>query len=293
MTTHAALLVHPGAARVAGSVAACLRTGVDRLDTFVADSAAGSRALAARAVNSGAEALITLGGDGLAHLAVQACAGTGTALAVVPAGTGNDLAHALGLPADPLLAARVVADALRANESSKLDLGRIAGGAWFSTVLCAGFDAAVNARANRLRWPRGPRRYELAIMIELARLRPAPLVVEADDTTLRLDATLVAVGNTRYYGGGVPVCPDAMADDGWLDLTVVAAASRLDLLRMLPTLRTGAHTRHPAVTTLRARSIRLSGQGGWFCYADGDRQARLPVTITCVPEALRVISRKN
>lgn len=289
MTTHAALLVNPAAARVAGSVAASLRTGVDRLDTFIADSAAGSAALAARAVRSGADALVTLGGDGLAHLALQACAGSGTALAVVPAGNGNDLARSLGLPTDPVEAAQAIAAELLTGRSRPMDLGRIAGGAWFSTVLCAGFDAAVNARANQLRWPRGTRKYDLAILIELIRLRPAPLVVEADGTTLRMDAILVAVGNTQYYGGGIPICPEATDDDGRLDLTIVGAASRMDLLRMLPTLRTGTHIRHPAVTTVSARKVRLSGQGGWFSYADGERQARLPITVSCVPGALRVV----
>jgi diacylglycerol kinase (ATP) len=270
-------------------VAASLRSGVDRLDTFIADSAAGSAALAARAVRSGADALVTLGGDGLAHLALQACAGSKTALAVVPAGAGNDLARALGLPTDPVETAQAIAAGLLTRRSRPMDLGRIAGGAWFSTVLCAGFDAAVNARANQLRWPRGPRKYDLAILIELIRLRPAPLVVEADGTTLRMDATLVAVGNTRYYGGGIPICPEAIDDDGRLELTIVGAISRIDLLRMLPTLRTGTHTRHPEVTTVSARKVRLSGQGGWFAYADGERQARLPLTVSCVPGALRVV----
>ncbi|HEX7659814.1 MAG TPA: diacylglycerol kinase family protein [Pseudonocardiaceae bacterium] len=293
MSTFAALLVHPSAAQVAGTVAATLRTGVDRLDTFVAHSAAGSARMAARAVDAGAGTLITLGGDGLAHLAVQACAGTDTALAVVPAGTGNDLARSLGLPPDPMNAAQVVAAELRAERSRSMDLGRIAGGDWFDTVLCAGFDAAVNARANRLRWPHGARRYDLAILIELIKLRPAPLVVETESATLKLDATLVAAGNTQYYGGGIPVCPDAVDDDGKLEITIVSAMSRRELLRMLPTLRTGDHIKNPAVTTLSARKIRLSGEGGWFAYADGDWQARLPLTVTCVPGALRVIAPRR
>jgi diacylglycerol kinase (ATP) len=291
----AGLLVSPSAgmgaaARVAGRVAATLRGAVDRLDTMVADSAEGSAALARRAVDSGVDVLVALGGDGLAHLAVQACAGSTTALAVVPAGTGNDLARALDVPADPLTAAVVVADALRLGRFRPLDLGRVSGGSWFATVLCAGFDSAVNERANQLRWPRGPRRYDLAILSELSRLRPHPLVVETDTETINLDATMVAVGNLPYYGGGIPICPDARSDDGLLDITVVGATSRRDLVAILPRLRSGRHIDHPAVQTLRARSVHLAGQNHWVAYADGERQARLPLTVRCAPAALSVVT---
>lgn len=291
----AALLVSPAAgrgvaARIAGTVAQRLRDSVDRLDTLVADSAAGSAALAKDAVAAGVDVLVVLGGDGLAHTAVQACAGSTTALAVIPAGTGNDLARALAAPADPLAATLLTADALRVRRTRRIDLGRVAGGSWFATVLCAGFDSAVSERVNALRWPSGPRRYDLAILTELTRLKAKPLVVETDDTTLRLDATMVSVGNSRFYGGGIPICPDAELDDGLFDVTVVGATHRRDLLRILPRLRTGRHVEHSSVTTLRARSVRLSGLNHWVAYADGERQARLPLTIRCEPAALTVLA---
>jgi diacylglycerol kinase (ATP) len=291
----AALLVSPtagmgAAARVAGRVAATLRGSVDRLDTMVADSAEGSAALARRAVDDSVDALVTLGGDGLAHVALQATAGSPTALGVVPAGTGNDLARALGLPSEPLAAAGVVASALDKGEVRPVDLGRVADGEWFATVLCAGFDSAVNERANRMRWPRGPRRYDVAIVAELGRLRSRPLVVETDSDVVRLAATMVSVGNLPFYGGGIPICPDAMPDDGLLDITVVGATTRRDLLAILPRLRSGRHADHPAVTTLRARSVRLAGRNHWVAYADGERQTRLPLTVRCVPSALSVLA---
>ncbi|KAA2266636.1 sphingosine kinase [Solihabitans fulvus] len=290
---HAALLVVPAsglgrAARVAGSVAERLRSAAGRLDLLVADSAAGTRGLAARAVADGVDVLVVVGGDGAAHLGVQACAGTDTALGLVPAGTGNDLATALGLPADPLAAADSVADALRSGTRRRMDLGRLGSGTWFATVLCAGFDSAVNERANAMRWPRGPRRYDLAILAELAGLHTSPLVVETDNGTLDLDGTLVAIGNTSHYGGGIPICPGADPTDGLLDLTVVGAASRRQLVGILPKLRTGRHVDHPAVTTLRARSVRIAGENAWVGYADGERLDRLPLAVTCVPGALTV-----
>ncbi|WHT16826.1 diacylglycerol kinase family protein [Crossiella sp. CA-258035] len=293
--TRLALLVSPAsgawsAARVAGSVAAALRPAVTELVPLVAGSGEHLAELARAAVAAGVDVLAVLGGDGAAHAAVQACAGSGTALAVIPAGTGNDLAAAVGLPRGSREAAAAVAEALRGGSRRTLDLGRIAGGGYFATVLCAGFDAAVNERTNRMRWPRGPRRYDLAILAELAGLRPRQLLLETTAGRVEVEATLVALGNTTSYGGGIPICPDADPADGELDVTVVGAASRRLLLRILPTLRTGRHVDHPVVRTFRARKVQLSGDNGWVAYADGERQARLPVTVRAVPGALTVVA---
>ncbi|MFC4003384.1 diacylglycerol/lipid kinase family protein [Prauserella oleivorans] len=292
MGLHAALAVHPdsgmgAAARIAGTVAHRLRRHVDRLDLLAANTVEHYRALLAESRAAGLDVLVVVGGDGAAHQAVQFCAGTDIALGVVPAGTGNDLARALGMPADPLTAVDAVVAGLRQGRTHRIDLGR-AGDTWFSTVLCAGFDAAVNERANRWRYPRGPRRYDLAILAELASFRSREVCIRTEAGVHELRATLVAVGNTAWYGGGVPICPDARPDDGVFDVTVVGQATRRELIRMLPSLRSGRHLDHPAVTTLRAREVSLSGIG-WPAYADGEPLGTLPVSVNCVPRALAVL----
>ena len=276
------------AAKVAGPVADHLRA-VSEVSVATGDAAAMSAAAGA-AVAEGADVLAVLGGDGLAHLALQSCAGTSTALAVLPAGTGNDLARALDVPQNPVAAARAAAEAIDSGERREIDLGRISGGGWFATVLCAGFDSMVSARANRMRWPRGRRRYDLAILRELLALRPMPLRVETESEVVELDAAWVAVGNTAWYGSGIPICPDADPSDGEFDLTVVGEVTRRDLLRILPTMRSGEHVDHPAVRTLRARSVRLGGENGWLGYADGEPQVRLPLSVRCEASALRVVA---
>jgi diacylglycerol kinase (ATP) len=286
----AALALRGAAGRLATQVADRLRPVVDHLELIEATTLDEAHASMRRARDRGLDVLVVLGGDGSAHHAVQFCAGTEVALGVVPAGTGNDFVRALGAPMSTLAAADELAGALVSGRRSKLDLGRVGGaGAWFATVLCAGFDSAVNERANRMRWPRGRRRYDLATVAELAALRPYPLVVQAGTERLELMATMVSVGNTRFYGGGIPICPDADPTDGLFDVTVLGAVSRTSLLRLMPSARSGGHTDHPAVTTLRADSVRLGDDNGWIAYADGERIGPLPVEVSCAPGALTLV----
>jgi len=294
MGVHAALAVHPGsglgaAGRVCGTVAAILRDAVDRLDLVVADTVAESHALMRAARDAGLDALVVLGGDGSMHQGVQFCAGTDIALGVIPAGTGNDFARALDIPADSIRAASQIADALAHGRSRRLDLGRVSDGDWFATVLCAGFDAAVNARANALSWPRGARRYDVAVVSEFTRFSAQRVVIRTAEEVLELDATMVEIGNTAYYGGGIPICPDADPADGLFDVTVVGRLSKLELIRTLPTMRSGKHADNPAVQMFRASSVDLAGDPSWLAYADGDPVGTLPLKATCVPEALRVL----
>ncbi|MGB2949950.1 MAG: diacylglycerol kinase [Rhodococcus sp. (in: high G+C Gram-positive bacteria)] len=239
---------------------------------------------AKRAVRAGTEALVAVGGDGLVNLALQAVARTSTPLAVVPAGTGNDLARLLGVPlTDPAAAADIVLD----GRSVSIDLGRV-DGRWFSTVLSSGFDSLVTERANKLRWPTGRLRYNLAMLLELARLRPIPYRLGLDGESLDIEATLVTVGNGPTYGGGMAICPAARVDDGLLDVTVVRASSRRRLVRLSPTVYKGTHVSLPEVETYRAETVSLAAPG-MVAYADGERFSALPIVIEAVPEAITVL----
>ena len=220
-------------------------------------------------------------------------AGTATPLGVVPAGTGNDFAAAVGVPADPLAAAGAIARGLAAAQGRRFDLARMTGPGsaaptWFGAVLAAGFDAIVNERANRMRWPRGPRRYDVAIVAELARLRARTYTMTLDGVTSTEPAVLVAVGNTASYGGGLRVCPDADPTDGLLDVVIGRPMSRFTLTRIKPRLYTGTHVDHPLVVQHRARTVVLDAEG-ITTYADGERALPLPVTVTAVPGALTLV----
>ncbi len=289
--TDVAVLVGPAAGRgrartVTGAVLDALRRGGLAPRVLPAATRAAAERAAASAVATGTAAVVAVGGDGTAHAALQAVAGTGTPLAVVPAGTGNDLALALGIPPGPVAAATAAAADLREGTSRAVDAART-GGRWWATVLCCGFDSAVTDRANRLRWPRGPRRYDVAVLAELARLRPREVTLTLDGRARTLPVTLVAVGNTAWYGGGMRICPAADPADGLLDVTVVGPVTRRELVRTRPRLTDGTHVEHPAITVHRAARVELSGRG-LTTWADGEFVAALPVVAEAVPGALRV-----
>jgi diacylglycerol kinase (ATP) len=141
-----------------------------------------------------------------------------------------------------------------------------------------------------VRWPASPRRYDLAVLAELAALTPRRVRVHAGGTEVHLEAILVAVGNGPSYGGGLRICPDATLDDGLLDVIVITAVTRRRLLRVFPRLRVGGHIDEPEVTVLRAPTVRIDGDPGWPVYADGEPQGTLPVTVHCEPGALTVVA---
>src|SRR4051794_18892318 len=269
-----------------------LRAGGSEVRVLDAHTVETAHAACAQAVRDGAAALVAVGGDGTVHLAVQSVAGTGVPLGVIAAGTGNDFATAVGLPADPATAAKSIVDALAAGRTRAIDLAQLAGAdgerRWFAAVLGAGFDAIVNERANAMRWPKGRRRYDVAILAELLRLRPRPYLITVDGESFDQEAVLVAIGNTSSYGGGMQMCPAADPADGLLDVVVAGPVSRRTLLRLQPTVYKGTHIAHPSVSSYRGHRITLDAPG-ITAYADGERTYALPITVTADPGALSLL----
>ncbi|MFE2016622.1 diacylglycerol kinase [Streptomyces sp. NPDC059499] len=295
MTSEITLFVNPTAgrgrgARAAQPAASALRDAGFSVRTVLGEDADDALRRAREAVAAGTGALIAVGGDGMMSLALQAVAGTGTPLGVVAVGTGNDFARALGLPIrDPAAAGRLAAEALKAGTEREIDLGRV-GERWFGSVLASGFDSRVNDRGNRMRWVGGRFKYDLAILAELAAFRPIPYRIRLDGGPVReIEATLIAVGNGSTYGGGMRICADAVMDDGLFDVTVVGDCSRATLLKVFPKVYKGTHLGHPAVTVHRVASIEMAA-AGVTAYADGEPLGALPLTATCVPGAVRVLS---
>jgi diacylglycerol kinase (ATP) len=256
-----------------------------------------ARRLVDEALERGTDALVIAGGDGIISLALQAIARSDVPLGIIPAGTGNDHAREYRIPTDdPEAAADVVAD----GWTETVDLGHIHGqdgvDKWFGTVMAAGFDSLVSDRANRMRWPHGRMRYNLAMLAELSKLRLLPFRLVLDNgpgsKEIVTDLTMAAFGNTRSYGGGMLVCPNADHADGQLDITMVRTASRTKLVRLFPTVFKGTHIHLNDVTTARAKSITVESPG-INAYADGEFAHPLPVEVSAVPGALKILRPKS
>ncbi|MEB3020836.1 diacylglycerol kinase [[Mycobacterium] crassicus] len=265
------------------------RRGVD-VNHLVGSDPQHARQLLDEALAAGTDAVVVAGGDGVISLALQVLALGDIPLGIIPAGTGNDHAREYGLPTgDPEAAADIVAD----GRTTTVDLGRIVGdGAapnWFGTVMAAGFDSLVSDRVNRMRWPHGRMRYNVAMVAELSKLRLLPFrLTFDDDEPLDIELTMAAFGNTRSYGGGMLICPGADHSDGLLDVTMVHSGSRTKLIRLFPTVFKGTHVNLDEVSTRRAKAIRVECPG-INAYADGDYVAPLPVTVSAVPGALQIL----
>lgn len=293
MTRRVALLVNPTSGRgrgaKAGTVAAArLREHGLAVDVLIGADGAEATDLARGAVALGYDAVVAVGGDGMVHLVLQALAGTGTPLGIVPAGSGNDFARLLGLEPHAYAAA---ADVIAAGFVRTVDAGKV-GDRWFAGVLSSGFDSNVNERANRMRWPRGPMRYNVAIVAELRVFHAVPFRIVLDGEPLEREAMLVAVGNGTSYGGGMHVAPGALVDDGLLSITVLGRLGKLEFLRVFPTVYKGTHVEHPAVSVHTARSLTLEAPGV-VAYADGEYVTPLPCEVHCVPGALHVLTRPS
>jgi len=237
------------------------------------------------------DAVVAMGGDGT----VGACAGgladagpeAGAALAVIPAGGGNDAARSLGLPARDPLAAAALLTRLRRRPA---DLAMVAGRGYLN-VAGAGFDSEVNRVANqRLGWAGNHPRYVGAVLAQLAVGRTTRFRLVVDGRAQEVTGWLIAVANGPSYGGGMHVAPRASLADGLLDVIVIADIGKLEFLRTFPKVFTGRHIEHPAVAVHRAARVELDADRPLHVYADGEPAGTLPATFEVRPAALTVLA---
>lgn len=244
------------------------------------------------------DALVVVGGDGMVNLGTNLVAQTGVPLGIVPSGTGNDMARGLGIPVgDATAAVQTLLDALD-RAPRDIDAGIIrhtddATGAakqtWYACTISAGLDAMANERANRMTYPKGPFRYIIALVIELAKLRPIHYRIVLDGVEQHTPAALVSVGNNVSLGGGMKVTPNALVDDGVFDVLVVQPLGRVAFMRIFPKVFKGEHLSDSRVNITLAKRIVIDAEN-IVAFADGERLGRLPIDIEVVPDALRILA---
>jgi diacylglycerol kinase (ATP) len=288
------LVVNPSAGKgraleLLPQVAGTLRDGGADLEILLSRDFAEARAMIRHAIEHAVDVLAVMGGDGMMHLGINAVAAahlrndSRTALGLIPGGSGNDLCRGIGLdPQDAVAAAAVIAD----GYTRSIDLALV-GNTYVGTVLATGFDALVNRRANQMSWPRGSTRYVAAVLAELPAFSPLNYRLTLDGRVREQQATLVAIGNTEAYGGGMLICPKADPYDGLLDVTIIHPVSRLKLLRLLPETYSGKFVRHQCVEQLRVREVTVEGPG-LVAFGDGEMIGAAPLRVCSVPSTLPV-----
>ena len=225
------------------------------------------------------EGVVAVGGDGLVHLVLQMVVPRNIAFAAIPAGTGNDFVRALGWRLDEI---KIQLNTVVSTPPAAIDLGLV-DSEWFGAVLSTGFDSVVNEKANKMNWPKGPMKYNLAIALELPRFKPLKYTIELDNQVIETEAMLIAVGNGGSYGGGMKVCPDAVMSDGLFDVMVLRPVSKVEFVRVFPTVFSGKHINHKQVDIYRTKRVSLHAPA--VAYADGERIGGLPVRAECIAGA--------
>lgn len=224
----------------------------------------------------GVKGVLAIGGDGLAHIVIQSCVPRKIPFAPIPAGTGNDFVRSLNWPLNEI---DHFIDAILHRQPEAIDLGLV-DGEWFAAILSTGFDSIVNERANRLKWPKGPSRYNVAIALELPLFKPREYTITLDDRQLQTEAMLIAVANGISYGGGMKVAPKADMRDGLFDVLVLRPVSKVEFIKVFPKVYSGEHLSHPAVEMHRSARVSLSSSA--VAYADGERIGQLPIVAECI-----------
>lgn len=253
-----------------------------------------ARELGLEAAQAG-ETVVALSGDGMLGVLADALrAVPGATLGVLPGGRGNDFARVLGIPEDAVAACATIA----AGAARMVDLGLVstgpdpdADGVAFVGIASCGFDSDANRIANEAPAWLGGLVYAYGALRALISWRPARFEIELQPQGERhaFSGYTVAAANSKAYGGGMHMAPDALLDDGLLEVVVVERVGKLRFVANLPKVFKGEHVKQPSVRVLRAKEIAVSADRPFTMYADGDPIGELPLRVSALAGAVRML----
>ena len=286
MSKRAILLVNPHSGRgKAENIAKDLLSVAPLFDftcTVISEgSAAKSLDTLRKAISFPPDVVISIGGDGLFHLALQALAESGIPLYVVPAGTGNDFARNCNLLSTN---ATEIWRTITGVEPEAIDLAQINEDRWFGQIMSTGFDSVVNQRANSFTMIKGSIKYKIATLLELPKFEAINYSLTIDSQIINTRAMMVTIGNGRSYGGGMKVIPHADRCDGLLDVMIIKPVSKFELLKVFPKVFKGAHVSHPAIDFYRGAEIEINSSA--LAYADGEYLGSEAFRVQAKPRSL-------
>jgi len=230
------------------------------------------------------EVPVVVSGDGLLGAVGGAMAGSEVPLGLIPAGRGNDLARALGIPSEP----EAAVDAVLGGRSRRIDVGE-ANGKRFLGIASIGFDSECNRLANETHFLRGNSVYAYSMTRTLIGWRSARFTIAVGEERKRLTGYFVAVANNSVYGGGMWIAPEAEIDDGLFDVVAIGEVGKLRFLWGLREVLKGTHLNREEVSSFRAPRLQLDASQPFPVYADGDHLTDLPVSLRVLPRALSIL----
>jgi YegS/Rv2252/BmrU family lipid kinase len=239
----------------------------------------------ARAGAEAGEVPVVLSGDGLIGQIGGVLAGGEIPMGLIPGGRGNDLARVLDIPTE----VRGAVDVLAAGATRSIDVGEVNGRRFLGIASC-GFDSDANRIANEARLVKGRLVYLYAALRALAAWKPARFELALGDHSVSFTGYSAAAANNKAYGGGMFLAPDAVLDDGQLDIVYVTQVGKLHALANLPKVFKGRHVEDDHVHVLRAPEVTITADRPFAVYADGDHLGDLPATVRILPRALNLIA---
>ena len=239
---------------------------------------------ALRAVEAN-EVPVVISGDGLVGAVGGAMAGSETPLGIIPGGRGNDLARVLGIPDDPVAAVAVLA----AGESRRIDVGE-ANGKRFLGIVSVGFDSECNRLANEVTIIRSNLVYVYSLFRTLLSWKPARFTIRSESERIRTSGYSISVANNSTFGGGMRIAPQALLDDGLLDVITVGEVGKLRFVANLRKVFNGTHIDDEQVRMFRASRVEITASRPFPVYADGEHLTELPVSVRVLPRALSVLA---
>lgn len=245
------------------------------------------RAEIMKAPGRGIEAILLSGGDGTVHQALPAIAETDLPLGFLPCGRGNDFARNIGLSMD----LKNNCSFLSTPSLRRLDLPSINQKIPFVAIAYVGFDSEVNRLANAHQgYFGGTLGYIICVLKALKHFKPFEVEITIDDRTWKERVMMVSIANAPFYGGGMKIAPQAIMDDGVLDICIVKEISKLELLRQFPKVFKGTHITHPKIMMSSGRKIKIVSDEERELFADGEHAGKLPAECTIGSQTIRVLA---
>ena len=243
--------------------------------------------LAKKAQQDGFKRVIACGGDGTINEVANGIIGTDITLGIIPMGKGGDLAHNLGIDND---ISKAIENIGRGYQES-IDIVRVNEDRYYLGVGGIGFDSEVNRLVNnRLRFLKGRFAYTIGALLKIPGFRYKRVKIHFEKGVFDGEILLAAFGNTRSYGGGMYITPNAQIDDGILDICLIKRINKLKLLYMFPRVFKGTHIGVSEVRSYRSRYLSVESDTPLDFYGDGEFICKTPFSLEVVPKALKVIT---